>query len=90
VTVVLRAGEASLADWRAIWGGDSITVDPSSRAGVVASAAAVAGYLVVQSKPVRVSSRTLPRSTRRHAAAVEFDFVHSLVAAGALSASLES
>src|SRR5271154_4830370 len=41
MTVVIRPGEASLADWRAIWGGDSITVDPSSRAGVVASAAAV-------------------------------------------------
>ena len=41
MTVVIRPGEASLADWRAIWGGDLITVDASSRAGVVASAAAV-------------------------------------------------
>src|SRR6202451_3772840 len=41
MTVIIRPGEASLADWRAIWGGDSITVDPSSRAGVAASAAAV-------------------------------------------------
>jgi len=41
VTVVLRAGEASLADWRAIWRGAPVAVDPSHHGGVTASAAAV-------------------------------------------------
>jgi histidine ammonia-lyase len=41
MTVVIRPGDASLADWRAIWSGEPLAVDPSSRAGVVASAAAV-------------------------------------------------
>src|ERR1700689_1525545 len=41
VTVIIRPGEASLADWRAIWRGEPMAVDPSSQAGVVASAAAV-------------------------------------------------
>ena len=41
MTVVLRAGEASLADWRAIWRGAPVAVDPSHHAGVAASAAAV-------------------------------------------------
>ena len=41
MTVVLRAGEASLADWRAIWRGAPVAVDPSAHGGVVASAAAV-------------------------------------------------
>src|SRR6202453_1764058 len=45
LTVVIRPGEASLADWRAIWDGDTITVDPSSHAAVAASAAAVARIL---------------------------------------------
>ena len=41
MTVIIRPGEASLADWRAIWRGEPMAVDPSSRAGVAASAAAV-------------------------------------------------
>ena len=41
MTVVLRPGEASLADWRAIWQGEPIAVDPSTQAAVAASAAAV-------------------------------------------------
>jgi len=41
MTVIVRPGEASLADWRAIWRGEALAVDPSSRAVVVASAAAV-------------------------------------------------
>jgi histidine ammonia-lyase len=41
MTVVIRAGEATLADWRAIWRGAPLTVDPSSRGRVAASAAAV-------------------------------------------------
>ena len=41
MTVMLRAGEASLADWRAIWRGAPVAVDPSHHAGVAASAAAV-------------------------------------------------
>ena len=34
MTVVIRAGEASLADWRAIWRGAPVAVDPSSHAAV--------------------------------------------------------
>src|ERR1700733_14998898 len=41
MTFISRPGEASLADWRAIWGGEPLAVDPSSRAAVAASAAAV-------------------------------------------------
>jgi histidine ammonia-lyase len=41
MTVVIHPGEASLDDWRAIWRGEPLAVDPSSHAGVVASAAAV-------------------------------------------------
>ena len=41
MTVIIRPGEASLADWRAIWRGEPMAVDPSSQAGVAASAAAV-------------------------------------------------
>jgi histidine ammonia-lyase len=41
MTVVIRAGEASLADWRAIWRGAAVAVDSSHHAGVAASAAAV-------------------------------------------------
>jgi histidine ammonia-lyase len=41
MTVVIRAGEASLADWRAIWRGAPVAVDPSDHAAVAASAAAV-------------------------------------------------
>ena len=32
MTVVIRAGEASLADWRAIWRGAPVALDPSHRA----------------------------------------------------------
>ena len=39
MTVVIRPGEASLADWRAIWDGAPLAVDPSSHAAVAASAA---------------------------------------------------
>src|SRR6202142_1492360 len=45
MTVIIRPGEASLADWRAIWRGEPLAVDPSSRAAVAASAAAVARIL---------------------------------------------
>ena len=31
MTIVIRPGEASLADWRAIWRGEPMAVDPSSR-----------------------------------------------------------
>ena len=41
MTVMIRPGEASLEDWRAIWRGEPMAVDPSSRAAVAASAAAV-------------------------------------------------
>ena len=51
MTVVLRAGEASLADWRAIWRGAPVAVDPSNRADVVASAGAVE-RIVARGQPV--------------------------------------
>ena len=41
MTVMIRPGKASLADWRAIWRGEPLAVDPSSHAAVAASAAAV-------------------------------------------------
>ena len=41
MTVIIRPGEALLDDWRAIWRGEALAVDPSSRAVVAASAAAV-------------------------------------------------
>ena len=51
MTVVLRAGEASLADWRAIWRGAPVAVDPSNHAGVAASASAVE-RIVARGQPV--------------------------------------
>ena len=51
MTVVLRAGEASLADWRAIWRGAPVAVDPSNHAGVAASAGAVE-RIVARGQPV--------------------------------------
>jgi histidine ammonia-lyase len=51
VTVVIRAGEASLADWRAIWRGAAVAIDPSHRAVVAASAAAVE-RIVARGEPV--------------------------------------
>jgi histidine ammonia-lyase len=41
MTVVIRPGEASLADWRAVLGGAPVTVDPWSHGRVSASAVAV-------------------------------------------------
>jgi histidine ammonia-lyase len=41
MTVVLKAGEARLADWRAIWRGEAVALDPACRPGVVASAEAI-------------------------------------------------
>ncbi len=41
MTVTLRAGQASLKDWRAIWRGAAIALDPACEADVAASAAAV-------------------------------------------------
>jgi histidine ammonia-lyase len=51
VTVLIRAGQASLADWRGIWRGAPVAVDPSHRAGVGASAAAVE-RIVARGEPV--------------------------------------
>ncbi len=45
MTVTLRAGAASLSDWRAIWGGAPVALDPAHEAAVAASAAAVARIL---------------------------------------------
>jgi len=41
MTVTLRPGEARLDDWRAIWRGAPVGLDPAARAKVAASAAAV-------------------------------------------------
>ena len=49
--VTLHAGAASLADWRAIYRGAAVTLDPSCRPAVEAGAAAVAA-LVAQHEPV--------------------------------------
>jgi histidine ammonia-lyase len=51
MTVVIRAGDASLADWRAIWRGAPVAVDPSHHAAVAASAAAVE-RIVARGDPV--------------------------------------
>ena len=51
MTIALRAGEASLADWRAIWRGANVAIDPSYRAAVAASAAAV-GRILARGEPV--------------------------------------
>jgi histidine ammonia-lyase len=45
MTVTLKAGEASLDDWRAIWRGAPIALDPSCEGPVAASAAAIARIL---------------------------------------------
>ena len=41
MTVTLRPGEATLADWRRIWGGEPVDLDPGRSAQVAASAEAV-------------------------------------------------
>jgi histidine ammonia-lyase len=41
MTVILRAGEAALSDWRAIWRGAPVELDPACRARVAAGAEAV-------------------------------------------------
>jgi histidine ammonia-lyase len=51
MTVALRAGEASLADWREIWRGAAVAIDPSHRPAVAASAAAV-GRILARGDPV--------------------------------------
>src|SRR5271166_3142568 len=51
MTIALRAGEASLADWRAIWRGGEVAIDPSHRPAVAASAAAV-GRILARGEPV--------------------------------------
>jgi histidine ammonia-lyase len=51
MTVTLRPGEALLADWRAIWRGAPVALDPACRAKVAASAAAVQRILA-RSEPV--------------------------------------
>jgi histidine ammonia-lyase len=41
MTITLRAGEASLSDWRSIWRGEAVALDPACRPAVAASAEAV-------------------------------------------------
>jgi histidine ammonia-lyase len=50
-SVTLRGGTATLADWRSIYRGAAVTLDPSCRPAVEASAATVAA-LVAQHEPV--------------------------------------
>jgi histidine ammonia-lyase len=49
--ILLKAGAASLADWRAIYRGAAPKLDPACRAGVAASAATVA-RIVAKGEPV--------------------------------------
>ncbi len=58
MTVIIRPGEASLDDWRAIWRGEAMAVDPSSRAAVAASAAAVERILPAANR----STESIPAS----------------------------
>src|SRR5581483_10196391 len=50
-TVTLRAGTAALDDWRAIYRGAAVALDPACRPAVEASAAAVAA-LVAKHEPI--------------------------------------
>ena len=50
-SIVLQPGSASLAQWRAIYRGAGVALDPSCRPGIAASAAAVA-RIVAAGKPV--------------------------------------
>ena len=43
--MILRPGEATLADWRAVFRGQGVTVDPACRSRVAASAAVVQAIL---------------------------------------------
>ncbi len=45
MTIVLKAGAAALGDWRAIWRGAPMALDPAHEAAVAASAAAVTRIL---------------------------------------------
>ena len=45
MTIVLRAGAVSLSDWRAIWRGADLVLDPAHAPAVAASAAAVTRIL---------------------------------------------
>ena len=49
--MILRPGEATLADWRAIYRGEAVALDPACRPAVAASAAAVSAILA-QGEPV--------------------------------------
>jgi len=86
MTVTLRAGEVSLADWRAIWRGADVALDPAHAPATAASAAAVARILA-KGEPVygvntgfgklamvRIPDADLPRLQRNivlsHAAGV--------------------
>ena len=51
MTVTLRAGDATLSDWRRIWLGGPAALDPPHRARVSASAATV-GRILARGEPV--------------------------------------
>ena len=86
MTVTLRAGEVPLADWRAIWRGADVALDPAHAPATAASAAAIARILA-KGEPVygvntgfgklamvRIPDADLPRLQRNivlsHAAGV--------------------
>jgi histidine ammonia-lyase len=86
MTVTLRAGEVSLADWRAIWRGADVALDPAHAPATAVSAAAIARILA-RGEPVygvntgfgklamvRIPDADLPRLQRNivlsHAAGV--------------------
>jgi len=45
MSIALKAGKTSLTDWRAIWRGAAVALDPNCESAVTASAAAVARIL---------------------------------------------
>ena len=49
--MIIHAGAVSLADWRAIYRGEAVLLDPACHADVAASAAAVARILA-KNEPV--------------------------------------
>ena len=51
MTITLRAGEAALGDWRSIWRGEPVALDPAHRRAVAASADAV-GRILERGQPI--------------------------------------
>ena len=51
MTLMITPGAVSLTDWRALYRGETPTLDPSCRAGIAQSAAAV-GRILARHEPV--------------------------------------